>query len=115
MKTKRTAIAAMLLMLMPAAPAFPQAEVSPDHFAAPPEAQVSYVSPDHQAAPQAYSAELEAQENLVEDARQEAISAGIVGDGAGSYIDAYREQVSALEGLRAKLQTSGTALSASAR
>jgi hypothetical protein len=115
MKTKRTAIAAMLMMLMPAAPAFPQAEVSPDHFADAPEAQVSYVSPDHQAAPQAYSRELQAQADVVEDARQEAISAGIVGDGAGSYIDEYRNQVSALEGLRAKLEKNGRALSASAR
>ena len=115
MTNKRTAIAAMLMMLLPVAPAFPQSEISPDHFAAPPESQVSYVSPDHQAAPAAYSAELQSQEDLVEQARQEAISAGIAGDGAAAYISAYRDQVSALEGLRAKLEKNGRVLSASAR
>jgi hypothetical protein len=104
MSNKRTAIAAMLLMLMPALPALPQAEVNPDHFADPPDAQVSYVSPDRLAA-EAYSAELQSQENLVEETRQEAISAGIEGDGAASYITEYREQMSELSELRAKLES----------
>jgi hypothetical protein len=106
MTHKRTAMAAMLLMLMPAAPAFPQAEVNPDHFADPPEAQVSMAAPDLGGAAEAYSAELQAQENVVEETRQAAISAGIQGDGAGSYISEYQNQMSQLTELRAKLKSS---------
>ncbi len=39
----------------------------------------------------------------VEDARQQAISAGIQGDGAGAFIDVYREQQKELESLQAEL------------
>lgn len=105
----------MLLMLMPAAPAFPQAEVSPDHFADPPDAQVSMMSADTNEPAEAYSAELQAQENLVEQTRDEAISAGILGDGAGSYISEYQSQMSELTELRAKLKSSDKVLASTAR
>lgn len=46
---------------------------------------------------------LQAKREQVENARQEAISAGIVGDGAGSFIDEYRQQQMELEALQAAL------------
>ena len=42
---------------------------------------------------------------MVEDARQEAISAGIQGDGAGTYVHAYQQQQEQLELLQQSLTT----------
>jgi hypothetical protein len=50
-----------------------------------------------------YEKLLQAKREQVESARQEAISAGIEGDGAGPFIDEYREQQMALEALQAAL------------
>ncbi len=102
MSTKKTAVAALCLMLLPTAPAFPQAEVNPDHFPDATDAQVVQLRSDL-LEPQAYSSELQAQEDQVEEARQAAISAGIQGDGAGTYVDAYRDQLAELNQLKAKL------------
>jgi hypothetical protein len=103
MSNKRTATAALLLTLMPAMPALPQAEIDPDHFPDPPDAPVSMVKTEGSQQADARSAELQSQENLAEETRQEAISAGIQGDGAASYISEYRNQVNEVDTLRAKL------------
>ena len=50
-----------------------------------------------------YEKLLQAKREQVENARQEAISAGIQGDGAGSFIDAYQQQQMELEALQAAL------------
>jgi DNA repair exonuclease SbcCD ATPase subunit len=50
-----------------------------------------------------YQQELRAKAELVESLRQEAISAGIQGDGAGPYIDAYRQEEKEMEALQAAL------------
>ncbi len=105
MSTRKTAVAALCLMLLPIAPAFPQAEVNPDHFPDAADAQVVQLRSDL-LEPQAYSSELQAQEDQVEEARQAAISAGMQGDGAAMYIDEYRDQANQLEQLRAKLGSS---------
>ena len=50
-----------------------------------------------------YEQQLRAKSEVVEEARQAAISAGIQGDGAGPSIDAYRQQQKEMEALRAAL------------
>jgi hypothetical protein len=50
-----------------------------------------------------YQKQLRVKSEMVETARQDAISAGIVGDGAGSFIDFYRQQQTELEALQAAL------------
>lgn len=53
-----------------------------------------------------YQEQLRAQSELVEHARQDAISAGIQGDGAQPYIDAYRQQQMEEQRLQAALISS---------
>ena len=105
MSNERTAIAALLMTLMPAMPAWPQAEINPDHFPDPPDAQESMIKTDGSQQADARSAELQSKENLAEEMRQEAISVGIQGDGAASYISEYRNQLNELDTLRAKLNS----------
>jgi hypothetical protein len=50
-----------------------------------------------------YTQQLRVKSEIVEQARQEAISAGILGDGAGPWIDTYRQQRTELEQLQAAL------------
>jgi hypothetical protein len=50
-----------------------------------------------------YEEQLRAKAEQVENARQEAISSGIQGDGAGPFIDAYRQEQKELEVLQAAL------------
>jgi hypothetical protein len=103
MSNKKIAVATLILMLVSFVPAFPQAEINPDHFPDPSDAQVETVQSDREQAVDVNAARLAAQESVVEEARQEAISAGIQGDGAASYLDAYDDQVTQLEMMRAKL------------
>ena len=108
MKITYKTAAQSVLLLAACIAAVAQSEIAPDHF------------PD-QASPVAFASRQEAQirplqtrledyENLlrakqeqVEDARQEAISAGIQGDGAAPFIDAYRQQQAEMETLQAAL------------
>jgi hypothetical protein len=103
MSNKKIAVATLTLMIISFVPAFPQAEINPDHFPDPSDAQVVTLQQDREQAVALDAAKLKAQESVVEEARQEAISAGILGDGAASYLDAYYDQVNQLEMLRAKL------------
>ena len=105
-----TKIAAMsLLTLASAMRVMAQAEVNPDHF--PDEATpVAAVRPEIQAEIEQqkervnnYEAQLKAKAALVEESRNEAMSAGMQGDGAGSFIDAYNANVEEFEALRASL------------
>jgi len=50
-----------------------------------------------------YEQQLRGKAEQVENTRQEAISAGIQGDGAGAFIDAYRQEQKELEELQAAL------------
>jgi uncharacterized protein YukE len=50
-----------------------------------------------------YEKQLSVKLEVVEDARQQAISAGIQGDGAQPYIDAYRQEQREMEALQAAL------------
>lgn len=103
---KTAAQSALLLAACLAAAA--QSEIAPDHF--PDQASTVAFAPRPEAQVQTLQTRLEDYENLlrakleqVENARQEAISAGIQGDGAGPFIDAYRQQEMELETLQAAL------------
>jgi chromosome segregation ATPase len=89
----------LLFILLLMAPASAQFEVNPDHFAnekskpaagSPVELQAQIN--EAQSHLLSYQAQLKAKSESVEEARQQAISAGIQGDGAGSYLDACEEQ-----------------------
>ena len=104
MTHKRTAVAALCLMLLSAVPALPQAEINPDHFPDPPAAQMAVIGSAEVSQAEANSAELDEMAAQVEQAREEAASAGIsLGDGAGPAIDAYRAQAQDFEQLKARL------------
>jgi hypothetical protein len=51
----------------------------------------------------AWEKQLQMKSEMVEESRQNAISAGIQGDGAGPYIDGYRQQQKEMEMMRASL------------
>jgi hypothetical protein len=108
MKITHKTVAQSLLLLAACVTAVAQSEIAPDHFpdqAAPvafaprQEAQVRPL----QTRLEDYQQQLRVKSEMVENARQEAISAGIVGDGAGPFIEAYREQQVELEALEAAL------------
>jgi hypothetical protein len=108
MKITYKTAAQSLLLLAACLAAGAQSEIAPDHFpdeAAPvasaprQEAQVKPV----QTRLDDYQQQLQVKSEMVENARQEAISAGIVGDGAGPFIDAYRQQQAELEALQTAL------------
>jgi peptidoglycan hydrolase CwlO-like protein len=100
--------AVMLLGLV--LPASAQVEINPDHYEEQ-DSKMASISPaalqaqikDLQSRLQGYEAQLKAKSGRVEEARQEAISAGIQGDGAGSYIDACRQEQKELEQLQKSL------------
>jgi hypothetical protein len=103
----------LLILSLLATPAWAQFEVSPDHFESD---QDSMTASAHQTELQGQVRDLQAQivsnqarirakSEMVEDARQEAISAGIQGDGAGAYLEAYRVQQDQLELLLQSLTT----------
>lgn len=89
----------LLLLSLLAAPVWAQFEINPDHFDNPDSTTASALQTDVraqlsdlQAQLRGYQAQLKATSDKVEEVREEAISAGIQGDGAGSYIEAYRQQ-----------------------
>jgi hypothetical protein len=103
----------LLILSLLATPAWAQFEVSPDHFESD---QDSMTTSAHQTELQGQVRDLQAQivsnqarirakSEMVEDARQESISAGIQGDGAGTYLEAYRLQQEQLELLLQSLTT----------
>jgi hypothetical protein len=100
--------AAQSLLLAACLAAVAQNKITPNH--SPDQAAPVAVAPRQEAQLRVLRSQLEDYEKLlrekqkqVENARQEAISAGIVGDGAGPYIDACREQQMELEALQAAL------------
>ncbi len=106
MTNKKTALAALCLMLLPAVPALPQADINPDHFSDAQAVQVAITVTPEISQPDANSAELDAMAAQVEAAREEAVSAGIsLGDGAGSAIDAYRAKEQEFEQFKARRNT----------
>jgi chromosome segregation ATPase len=101
-----------VLMLAAALTASAQFEVAPDHFvddnvsvaaSTPAADRLQQEIAEQQAALQASKAMLQTGEEKVEQLRQEAISAGIQGDGAGPQISAYREEQTRFEVLRSSL------------
>ena len=108
MKTTYKTAAQSLLLLAACLTAVAQSEIAPDHF--PDEPSPVTVAPRQGAQLRPVQTRLEDYENRlrakleqVENARQDAISAGIVGDGAGPFIDFCREQQMELEALQAAL------------
>jgi hypothetical protein len=101
--------ASSFLFALLATPAWPQAEVNPDHF--PDQAFSGTLASstlqariqDQQALLTVYETQLRVKAKMVEEVRQETISAGIQGDGAGSYLDAYRDQQEQLQSLQQSL------------
>ncbi len=101
-----------LLMLAAALPASAQFEVAPDHFtgdrdaiadSTPAADQLRDKIAEQQAKLQACKATLAAREEKVEELRQEAVSAGIQGDGAGPQISAYLGEKHDVEVLRSAI------------
>lgn len=110
MKIKHILTAQCLLLAASCLRLAAQAEINPDHFPDEPSPAVSVPQPAIQARVQALHAQMEAWEKqlqtkseMVEEARQQAVSAGIQGDGAGSYIDTYRQQQKEMQMLQAGL------------
>ena len=107
MKITYMTAAESLLFLAACLPAAAQVSVNPNHrsdgssqsSASTQEPQVEALQPQLKS----YEQQLQAKAEQVENARQEAISAGIQGDGAGPFIDAYRQEQKELEVLQAAL------------
>ena len=108
MKITYKTAAQSVLLLAACLAAVAQSEIDPDHF---PDQDAPVVSaPRQEAQLRPVQSRLEDYENLlrtkqeqVENARQEAVSAGIQGDGAGPFIDMHRQQQMELEALQAAL------------
>lgn len=108
MKTTYKTAAQSLLLLAACLTAVAQSEIAPDHF--PDQDSPAVSAPRQEAQLKPVQTRLEDYENLlrakqekVENARQEAISAGIQGDGAEPFIEAYQQQQMELETLQAAL------------
>jgi hypothetical protein len=107
MKITYMTAAQSLLFLAACVPAAAQANVNQNHrsdgssqsSASTQEPQVEALQPQLKS----YEQQLQAKVEQVENARQEAISAGIQGDGAGPFIDVYRQEQKELELLQAAL------------
>jgi len=103
----------MVVLALLAEPAWAQFEVSPDHFesdqdsktASTHETELQIQISDLQDQIGSYMANIQAKSEMVEEARQAAISAGIQGDGAGSYIESYRLHQKQLELLQQSMTT----------
>jgi hypothetical protein len=96
-----------LLFLAACLPAAAQASVNPNH-GSDGSSQTSAITQEAQVKAlqqqlKTYEQQLQAKAEQVENARQDAISAGIQGDGAGPFIDAYRQEQKELEVLQAAL------------
>jgi peptidoglycan hydrolase CwlO-like protein len=102
MKITYMTAAQLLLLFAACLPAAAQAGVNPSSTqtsAGMKEAQVKTL----QQQLDGYQQQVRAKAEQVENARQEAISAGIQGDGAGPFIDGYRQEQKELEALQAAL------------
>jgi len=103
----------LVVLALLAEPAWAQFEVSPDHFesdqdsksASAHETELQIQISDLQDQIGSYLANIQAKSEMVEEARQAAISAGIQGDGAGSYIESYRLHQKQLELLQQSMTT----------
>jgi hypothetical protein len=102
MKTLTQTLALCLLTMGTAMHVMAQAEVNPDHFpdesASATSAQVELQSEIQQeeARIKAYESQLRAKYEMVEKVRNDAISAGLQGDGAECFSDEYRAQMTQL-------------------
>jgi hypothetical protein len=99
MKIKHILTAQCLLLAAACLQLAAQTKINPAHSPDEASASISVPRPVAQARVQALRTQLEAWEKqlqmkseMVEEARQDAVSAGIQGDGAGPYIDTYRQQ-----------------------
>lgn len=108
MKITHKTAAQSLLLLAACLPAAAQIALNPGQY--PNESSPVVSVPYHedkvrtlQGQLEGYERQLRQKSAMVENAREEAISAGIQGDGAGSYIDVYRQQQKELELLQAAL------------
>lgn len=108
MTNKKTVLAANCLVVLAIALAL-GATINPYHSSDSSAARVPATASAESAQPDLDSARLDSMANQVEEARQEAISAGIsLGDGAGPYIDNYRAQLHELERAKTRLNASHT-------
>lgn len=105
---KNAAVALCFVSWTAAPSAMAQFEVAPDHFdnpvtpapaLAPTKTELSAQITSQRGRPDALRAQLKKKAERVEELRQEAISAGIQGDGASGYIDAYRQEKKELDRL----------------
>src|SRR5215471_4787723 len=107
MKITYMTAAQALLFLAVCLPEAAQTSVNPNHGSdRSPQISVSTQEDQVKARQQqleGYEKQLRAKAEQVENARQQAISAGIQGDGAGPFIDAYRQEQKELEVLQAAL------------
>jgi hypothetical protein len=108
MRITCTTAARCLWFLAAWLPAAAQINVNPNHSSAGSSAQTSASTKEAQVKAlqrqlERCEQQLRAKTERVEEARQEAISAGIQGDGAGPFIDAYRQEQKELEVLHAAL------------
>jgi hypothetical protein len=105
---KITHKAAALFSLAALLPAAAQMEINPDHFTEQ-TASIAFLSQQVadvgslQEKVKAYQDQLRVEFELVENLRQDAISAGIQGDGAQAYIDVYRDEQLNAERMRVTL------------
>ena len=100
----------LLVVFLLAVPAWAQFEVNPDHFddknsksVAASTAELQSRIEEAHACLLGYEAQLKARSQSVEETRHEASSAGIQGDGAGSYLAVYEQQRKELEVLQQSL------------
>jgi hypothetical protein len=109
MKSLMKIAALSMLTLASATRMMAQAEVNPDHF--PDEATPAVTVPaniqaeieQQRAFVASYETQLRMKSGVVEESRNEAISAGLQGDGAAMFIDAYRANQEQFDALRESL------------
>jgi hypothetical protein len=93
MKSLKTIATITLFALATVSFAAAQAEINPDHFPDPPavamKAEVQMQINNLQSRVQGCEAKMKAESEKLEALRQEAISAGSLGDGAGDFVSAY--------------------------
>ena len=108
MKTTFKTAAQSMMLLAACVAAVAQSEIAPDHFPDQPSPVAAAPRQEAQVRPvqtrlEDYEKLLQAKQEQVENARQEAISAGIQGDDAAPFIDFYQQQQMELEVLQAAL------------
>jgi hypothetical protein len=105
---KHGAVVLCFLALIDAPAAMAQVDAKPGHFDNPLDRAPAEAAAKTELSPQiasqrgrleALQAQLKVQADRVEELRQEAISAGIQGDGASVFIDAYRQEKKELDRL----------------